>query len=76
MTYDPEADAAYIYFDADRSMLAATIELEGHSFKGDLLVDVDEDGVIVGLEVLGARALLPRELLAAAELPDQRGPRH
>jgi uncharacterized protein YuzE len=50
MTYDPEADAAYIYF--GRGKVAATKE------EGPFLYDVDASGKILGLEILSASKVL------------------
>ena len=40
--------------------LAATIttrEIEGHGLYGSVLVDTDQHGRVIGLEILGARAV-------------------
>jgi uncharacterized protein YuzE len=34
---------------------------------GDVVLDFDDDGVLIGLEILGAGLLAPPELLADAE---------
>lgn len=50
MTYDPEADAAYIYL--GRGKVAATKE------EGPFLYDVDASGRILGIEILSASKVL------------------
>ena len=57
--YDPEVDAAYIRFSSNR--IAETVEISDI-----LLIDYDEDGRIVGLELLDASTQLPANLLPAS----------
>ena len=69
VSYDAAADAAYI-------LLADEIGLGGVSrtylcdpvdMGGVVNIDLDEGGRILGVEVLSASALLPAEVLAAAD---------
>jgi uncharacterized protein YuzE len=68
-SFDPEADAAYVYLNENRQRgdVARTrfcnIELNDAAIN----VDFDENGRIVGFEILGARKLLPRNLLGDVE---------
>jgi len=71
ITYDPEADAAYI-------QLARTIEGGGVDFTfacnpnevdGMINLDFDSQGLLVGIEVLNARTKLPPEVLQDAVRP-------
>ena len=50
MTYDPEADAAYIRLAQGKIDRQETI--------GDLVADVDADGRILGIEILFASKVL------------------
>ncbi|MEZ5788935.1 MAG: DUF2283 domain-containing protein [Xanthobacteraceae bacterium] len=50
MTYDPEADAVYIYLGRGKIDRQETI--------GDLVADVDADGRILGIEILSASVML------------------
>lgn len=50
MTYDPEADAAYIYI--ARGTVCSTEEA------GPFVYDLDSDGKILGIELIGASQLL------------------
>jgi uncharacterized protein YuzE len=50
MTYDPEADAAYIYL--GRGKVAETRE------EGPFIYDVDASGRILGIEILAASKVL------------------
>jgi uncharacterized protein YuzE len=66
ITYDPTADAAYIYLrEIEDGGVANTIPVdstEGVS-AGDVNLDFDAEGRLIGIEVLGARSTLPREAL-------------
>jgi uncharacterized protein YuzE len=50
MSYDPEADAAYIYL--------ARGKIDRQEIIGDFVADVDADGRILGLEILFASKVL------------------
>ena len=58
--YDQASDAAYLRFSEE-----AIIESEEVSL--GLVVDVDAEGRMVGLEVLQAGSRLPKDALIAAE---------
>ena len=51
MTYDPEADAIYIYVGASR-------EIDHTEEAGPFIYDVDTEGRIVGIEILSASKIL------------------
>ena len=57
--YDPVVDAAYIRFSREDI-------IETEEVSQGIMLDYDKDGRIVGLEVLDARAHLPKDLLEAA----------
>jgi uncharacterized protein YuzE len=59
VTYDPEADAAYIRFSAGK------VE-ESEEVAAGIVLDYDEEGRLVGMEVLHARAHLPPDMLGEA----------
>lgn len=63
ITYDPAADAAYLYLVEGATPVARTFDtgMEG------VHLDVAGDGTLLGLEVLSASTRLDPELLAAAE---------
>ena len=73
VTYDPEADAAYIYL-TDQQLMPGRDSVPIDPPEGmKALVIVDwKHGKIVGLEVLDASALLHADLLAQAVRPGQR----
>ena len=65
-TYDPEVDAAYLRLiptveagSSRRQVAARTDDLAG-----ELVFDVGEDGRVIGIEVLGATAVLRPETIA------------
>jgi uncharacterized protein YuzE len=51
MTYDPEADAIYIYVGTSR-------EIDHTEEAGPFIYDVDTEGRIVGIEILSASKVL------------------
>jgi uncharacterized protein YuzE len=51
MTYDPEADAIYIYIGAPR-------QVDRTEEAGPFIYDVDTEGRIVGIEILSASKVL------------------
>jgi len=66
-TYDATADAAYIYL-IDESTAGRSVRTpEVRTQNGSVILDLDADGVLLGVEVLGARATLHPDLLAGAE---------
>lgn len=68
ITYDPEADAAYIQLtDTELPVGRDSIELETPATTSSMVVMDWRDGKIVGLEVLDASTLLHPDLLAQAE---------
>lgn len=59
ITYDPKADAMYILLQPD-----STIVSETRGVTEDVLIDLDEDENIIGLEILFASRQIPlNELL-------------
>jgi uncharacterized protein YuzE len=73
VTYDPEADAAYIYL-TEVELMPGRNSVPVDPPEGiQAMVVLDwKDGKIVGLEVLDAAALLHPDLLASAVKPGQR----
>src|SRR5260370_38757574 len=74
LTYDASVDAAYIYFVdhiADGAV-SETYPCEPRGGKGDINLDFDASGRLLGIEVLGARSVLPAEALNKAEWPTSR----
>lgn len=72
VAYDGRANAAYIYFtdpQADQTV-ARMYACDPFEVGGMINLDFDEDGRVIGVEVLDARSKLPRYLLDAAERLD------
>jgi uncharacterized protein YuzE len=70
ISYDSEADAAYIRLDANTEVgrVRQSVSVEAPFLStGDVVLDFDRDGQLVAIEVLSASKLLPSELLASAE---------
>lgn len=67
-TYDPEADAAYVYLVSDIGFGGAvrTVPVDGGEDPWMVNLDVDSEGRIIGIEVLDARRRLAPELLERA----------
>ncbi len=68
ITYDTEVDAAYI------RLAEGPSERQVHSIvppqeNGEIVLDFDAHGRLIGIEVLGARAILPDALLGGARAP-------
>ncbi len=66
LRYDPEANAAYVTIGAPivDGGVARTVPVDlPHGIAGELFLDFDEHGHLLGVEVLGASALLRPELL-------------
>lgn len=59
VNFDPAADAAYIRFSSEKV-------LESEEVSEGIVLDFDENGRIVGMEILEARKHLPPALLTQA----------
>jgi uncharacterized protein YuzE len=69
VTYDKRLDVAYVYFGpiaAGEAHTQRTLTLA----TGTLVLDLDIGGRLLGLEAIGASAVLPASLLAQAIEPD------
>ncbi|QOR47903.1 DUF2283 domain-containing protein [Trueperella pecoris] len=69
LTYDSEADAAYIELPTTIGVgkSVRNIILDDLPLKGSLIIDVDKDGHLLGIEILGAASVLPPEVLHDAD---------
>jgi uncharacterized protein YuzE len=63
MTYDPEADAVYMYM--SRGKVDRTEEA------GPFIYDVDDEGRVLGIEILSASKILAPGEWQKARLPGQ-----
>ena len=68
VTYSKIDDAAYIYLvDIKAGVAARTEPCEIDGLKGEINLDFDKDGRLVGIEVLGASKVLPKSVLDGAK---------
>lgn len=67
MSYDRQADAAYIYLaeGIPAGGVARTVCVDPQDIGGMVNLDLDHEGRIVGIEVMDASSKLPRESLPA-----------
>jgi uncharacterized protein YuzE len=70
LTYDPEANMAYIRLgQSSRGVVHSEILIQDQDLPGDLTVDLDRNGQLHGIEIFNARSFLPQAVLARASLP-------
>lgn len=69
LTHDAEADAAYVYLvdEISRGEVASSHVGDIPMDRAALTVDLDADGRVLGIEVLGASRVLRDETISAAE---------
>ncbi|MGW2091351.1 DUF2283 domain-containing protein [Promicromonospora sukumoe] len=72
VTYDKKANAAYIYLTEPqtRPKVARVYPCDPIETGGMINIDFDEDGRVLGIEVLAASSKLPKYLLDVAERID------
>ncbi|MFI1666318.1 DUF2283 domain-containing protein [Streptomyces wuyuanensis] len=75
VTYDKTVNAAYVYFidPKVRAQSAYTYPCDPVDVDGMINLDFDEQGRLIGIEVLAASSKLPEYLLASAERLDNQG---
>lgn len=68
LEYDRQIDAAYIYLRAEGvlSEVAKTVPLDPREVDGEINLDFDRDGHLVGIEVQAASQFLDASLLSGA----------
>ncbi|MEV1285530.1 DUF2283 domain-containing protein [Micromonospora sp. NPDC049679] len=64
-TYDSDADAAYVYLEHPISAAAAQQVMPFDTSRGMFNLDLNTEGHVLGLEIIGARRHLPPALLQA-----------
>ncbi len=69
LEHDQVSDAAYLYLvsSIEPGASAKVIVCEMHAQNASVHLDVDSDGRLLGVEILGASQLLHPETLAAAQ---------
>jgi uncharacterized protein YuzE len=65
LEYDPQIDAAYIYLRpaGASSEAAKTVPLDPLEIDGEINLDFDRDGHLIGIEIQGASRFLDASLL-------------
>ncbi|WP_432925830.1 DUF2283 domain-containing protein [Microbispora sp. CA-135349] len=66
--HDRENDAAYVYLvdRIDDGEAETQIQVEAPELRGEIVLDLDRNGTLLGIEVLGASYVLRPEVLAQA----------
>ncbi|MFJ7326245.1 DUF2283 domain-containing protein [Streptomyces cyaneofuscatus] len=72
VTYDEAVDAAYVHLTEPRAHVtsARMYPCDPVDTDGMINLDFDEQGRLIGIEVLAASSQLPEYLLRSAERPD------
>jgi len=67
-TYDKAADAAYVYFvdDSKRRAVSRTVVCDLETEGSAINLDLDSEGILLGIEIMGASRVLPSEVIADA----------
>ena len=67
--HDRENNVAYIYLvdEIGEGEAVTQIEVEDDELRGEIVLDLDRDGTLLGIEVLGASRILRPEVLAQAD---------
>lgn len=65
--YDARIDAAYVYFVAEIAPggIAKTVPVDPREIGGEINLDFDRDGRLIGMEIQGASRFLPAHVLGA-----------
>lgn len=60
LKYDPDADAAYLMVvdDIAPGEAVTQVEVEDERLRGHVILDLDKDGFLLGVEILGASTQL------------------
>ncbi|WP_169953346.1 DUF2283 domain-containing protein [Microbispora sp. H11081] len=67
--HDSENNVAYIYLvdEIGEGEAVTQIEVEDDELRGEIVLDLDREGRLLGIEVLGASRILRPEVLAQAD---------
>ncbi|MFF3559392.1 DUF2283 domain-containing protein [Streptomyces sp. NPDC002574] len=76
VTYDKSVNAAYVYFTEPQASVhsARMYACDPVDVDGMINLDLDEQGRLIGIEVLAASSKLPEYLRRSAERLDSEGP--
>jgi uncharacterized protein YuzE len=68
VTFDRSADCAFIYLrEIEAGGVATACNVECDEAMGDVVVNLDREGRIIGIEIIGATRGLPAAVLESAE---------
>jgi uncharacterized protein YuzE len=71
IVFDPKADAVYIYLSTNTSKKShKTYTCDPCEVNGQINLDFNSDGRLIGIEVLDARKLLPEEFIKSSEIEE------
>ncbi|MCX5402042.1 DUF2283 domain-containing protein [Streptomyces sp. NBC_00102] len=75
VTYDKSVGAAYVYFTEPELFVRSvhTYPCDPVAVDGMINLDFDEDGRLIGIEILAASSKMPEYLLKSAERLDAEG---
>jgi len=71
ITYDPDADASYIQLVdviAEGGVSESIHSIMTPKKRGEILLDFDAEGRLLGVEILNARDVLPEEVMQRASI--------
>jgi uncharacterized protein YuzE len=70
LTYEPESGMAYLYLEEPSPGVAhRSIELDNDELPSSLVVDIDPEGHLIGIEIFGADGFLSPKVRGRAERP-------
>ena len=69
IVFDPDADAAFIYFVTDTQDVACTEPVDVAFEGATVILMMNASGRLMGLELLGASKILPASVMEAAQRP-------
>ncbi|GII82824.1 hypothetical protein Ssi03_08140 [Sphaerisporangium siamense] len=71
--YDQENDVAYVYLvdHIGQGEAGTQIPVEAGALRGEVILDLDAQGLLLGVEIIGASQVLRPELLAQAHDPEE-----
>jgi uncharacterized protein YuzE len=69
LTYEPESGMAYLYLEQSPGAADRSVELDDDELPASLVVDIDREGHLIGIEIFGADRCLSPQLREQAEKP-------
>ncbi|GII61490.1 hypothetical protein Skr01_15750 [Sphaerisporangium krabiense] len=71
--YDEENDVAYVYLvdHIGQGEAETQVLVDADALRGEAILDLDAQGLLLGIEIIGASQVLRPELLAQAHDPEE-----